>query len=84
MVKNWIPRYLSMQEEFENLCSTHKEIEAMDICSRDTETVVRDQSFFMDFIFVCGGRGNNLPINLFLSSWQTGWYKFQACAEIHS
>ena len=44
----------------------------MGVFSRDAETVNRDQSSFIDFIFVCGeasSKGNNLPINLFLSSW---------------
>jgi len=35
-------------------CSTHEETEVMAACSRDAETEVCDQSFFMDFVFVCG------------------------------
>jgi len=30
-----------------------------------------------------GGRGNNLPINLFFNLWQTEWYNFQAREAIY-
>jgi len=48
-----------MQEEFENLCfiavlMNKKKLWPFVICSSDTDTVVRDRSFFKDFVFVCG------------------------------
>ena len=35
-------------------CSNHEETEVMAIWLCDAEIVVRDLSFFMNFIFVCG------------------------------
>jgi len=49
MVKTWVPRYLPVQEEFKNLCNSHDKTEVMAVCSRDSETVVRDQFFFYGF-----------------------------------
>ena len=54
MVTIWVPHYSPTQEEFLFHCSTHKETEVMAVCSHDSETVVRDQVCFMDFVFVCG------------------------------
>ena len=34
------------------------------------------------FVMKQGSRGNNLPLNLFLSSWRMGWCKFQVGAAI--
>ena len=61
--------------------STHEETEVMAVCSHDVETV---SSWILSlFVVKQGGRGNNLPINLSLNSWQTGWCNFQACAAIY-
>ena len=86
MVKTWVPRHLPMEEEFENLCFfsvlikkqklwpfVHvmlKKLFAIDLFSWISSLLVVKQ----------GSKGNKLLINLFLSSWQTGWCKFQARA----
>ena len=90
MVKSWIPRYLPMQEEFENLCFAAVMKKKMKLWPFVHMTL--KQSFVINlyswilslFLVKQGSRGNNLPVNLFLSSWQTGWCKFQARAAINS
>ena len=65
----------------------HEETKVMAICSRNTEPLSTiDLSSWILSLFAVkkGNRGNNLPINLFLNSWQTGWCKFQARAVIYS
>ena len=90
MVKTWIPHYLPMQQEFENLCFVAVLMKKQKLWVFVHVTLkwllTIDLSSWILFLFVVkqGKRGNNLTINLFLSSWQTGWSKFQTSAVLHS
>jgi len=87
MVKTWIPHYLPMQQEFENVCFAavlmKKQKLRVFVHLTLKWLLAIDLSSWVLLLFVVkqGKRGNK---NLFLSSWQTGWCKFQTSAVIHS
>ena len=78
MVKTLVPRYLTMQEELKNLCFVAVLMKKQNLLP--FVHVMLKRSFAINFstwslsLFVTkqGSKGNNLPINLFFSSWQAG------------
>ena len=55
MVYTWVLRYSPMQEEFENISvAVLIKKQVMAVFSCDANTVVRNRSFFMNFVSVCG------------------------------
>ena len=52
MGKTWVPRYLPMKEEFENLCFVAVLMKNQKL-QPSVHVIVLDRSFFMDFVIVC-------------------------------
>ena len=75
MVKTWIPCYLPMKEEFVNLGFVAVLVKKQKLWPfvhvMLKQLLVNDLSSWILSLFVVkqGSSGNNLPINLFLSSW---------------
>ena len=90
MVKTWVLHYLPMQEQFENVCfvavlTKKQKLWLFVHILLKWSFAINLSSWSSSLLMVKqGSRENNLPINLFLSSRQAGWCKFQACAAIHS
>jgi len=57
VVKTWISYYSHIQEELKNYCSELKDMGVMVVCLRHVKTIVRDQFFFTDFVYIHGEGG---------------------------
>ena len=53
MIKTWISSYSPTQEKFENLYFVAIDYRIHELWVRHVEAIVRDRSFFTDFISIC-------------------------------